>query len=404
MALMIPVIIFFVPEWPALTNAILHSQVLSVASFLKRSGIDCRFLGAEISKERAREAVETIVERYGIEAEVHPWLSHNARSVDLWRSCYLSYRSLRNNSSKYLATHIYTRSFIAARWAQKLARERSLVSVFDVRGLVSDEQFLRDRNMLKRWVIGLIEVRSIRRADRLATVSHALKEHIRQTTGRQDTIVIPSCFDDNRFRFDQNARTEIRRGIGIKDNEIVLCYSGGMDRWQRIDDIVNLMKEICTIEPSCWALMITREKKAMECKLAERGFPTGKGIVHCCRHDDMAGFLSAADIGIIMRNDIAVNRVASPIKIAEYLSCRLPVVLTSGIGDYSEALPAAGVGLFLNESKPLAAQVLDFIRSDNLRAIRTAAQSFAINNLTMAANLDSYRKLYSIEQKDTDYA
>lgn len=66
-------------------------------------------------------------------------------------------------------------------------------------------------------------------------------------------------------------------------------------------------------------------------------------------HGLVKKYLSAANAGIIMRKDVTVNNVESPIKVGEYLACGLPVILTKGIGDYSASLPKAGVALLLSD-------------------------------------------------------
>jgi glycosyltransferase involved in cell wall biosynthesis len=96
-----------------------------------------------------------------------------------------------------------------------------------------------------------------------------------------------------------------------------------------------------------------------------------------------------------MRHDNTVNNVASPVKVGEYLACGLPVILTRGIGDYSDMLPAAGVGMLLDEAGDIANQVLRFIHRTDFVSLRNDAIRFAQSRLTMTSNLDQYRSLYA---------
>jgi glycosyltransferase involved in cell wall biosynthesis len=99
-----------------------------------------------------------------------------------------------------------------------------------------------------------------------------------------------------------------------------------------------------------------------------------------------------------MRHNTPVNNVASPVKVGEYLACGLPVILTRGIGDYSDMLPAAGVGILLDEDADTVDQVLRFIGRYDFVSQKNTAIRFAKTRLTMSANLDQYRSLYAGRQ------
>lgn len=76
----------------------------------------------------------------------------------------------------------------------------------------------------------------------------------------------------------------------------------------------------------------------------------------------------AGDVGLLLREDSLTNRVASPVKFAEYLRCGLPVVLTPYVGDFSELGATEGVG-----------QTVEFpVRADEvIRAARMSRQRLA---------------------------
>lgn len=387
-------VLFFVPEWPALDSAILHAQVLSVASFLNQEGYSCRFAGAEITPSRAQEAVAAIAAQYHVRADVLPVLLPHAGAWGYWRSCWRVYNSIRTELDGAGVTHIYARSFIGSMWARRLARKLDAISIFDVRGLVGLEKQLTSGSRMKSRFISHLELQQGRRADRLSTVSENLKEYLVDKIGRHDVTVIPSCFNEARFFFDSNARSEIRQSLHLNQNDILLCYSGGMSAWQRIGDIISLFKRVCSADNRCKALFLTTSQAEVTGQLQTVQFPAGQSFVRGCAHQDVHRYLSAADIGIILRHDTPVNNVASPVKVGEYLACGLPVILTRGIGDYSDMLPAAGVGMLLDEKTDIADQVLQFIHQNNFGSLRDKAIRFAKNRLTMSANLNQYCLLY----------
>jgi len=388
-------ILFFVPEWPALDNPILHAQVLSVAAFLNQEGFSCRFAGAETSPSRACEAADLIEKDYGLPAHVAHALPSNLNAYTMWWACQTVYRRLCSELSGAAITHVYARSFTGAMWSRRLARKLNAISIFDVRAIVSHEQRLERKSPLKAWICSWLELEESRRADRLSTVSQNLRAYLCRETGRQDISVIPSCFNEGRFHFDSLSRQELRTAFGLQEDDVLLCYSGGISVWQRIDDIIALLKEVCARDGRCHALFLTAEQDELSRRLVVAKFPRNRVVVRHASHKEVHRFLSAADVGLIMRHDVIVNNVASPVKVGEYLACGLPVILTEGIGDYSHMLPAAGVGLLLDESVDMIEQVLSFIAQQPSPEQRERAIRFAKSRLTMSANLAHYRSLYA---------
>ena len=387
-------ILFFVPDCPALDSPILHAQVLSVAAFLKQEVFHCWFAGAESTASRAREAIERIRREYDVPSFVVPTLPVNS-GVRQWLSCRMAYQQLSRDLPHLKARYVYARSFFGSMWARRLARRIGALSVFDMRGVVGWEQQLKPGSSWKARACSFIELRESRLANRVSTVSENMRRYLADQTGRSDIAVIPSCFNEQSFYFDPVARAEVRESLGVKDHEIVLCYSGGTGAWQRVDDIIDLLKGVCERRSDCKALLLTSNPQEMTQRVVARGFRMDQVRVSSCPHKDVYRFLSASDIGIIMRHDIPLNNVASPVKVGEYLGCGLPVILTRGIGDYSDSVSAAGVGLLLDETGDTTQQVISFITRYDFTNQRSVAVQFAKSKLTMFANLDRYRALYA---------
>ena len=65
--------------------------------------------------------------------------------------------------------------------------------------------------------------------------------------------------------------------------------------------------------------------------------PDAAPLVDCCSKEDLPAVYEAADLGLILRDDSPVNRVACPTKLAEYLFFGLiPVVRSPRLGDFQE--------------------------------------------------------------------
>ena len=69
--------------------------------------------------------------------------------------------------------------------------------------------------------------------------------------------------------------------------------------------------------------------------------------------------LSAADFGLLLRENNIVNNVASPTKFAEYLMAGLPVIISNGIGDFSYFVRFKNVGICIDSHIDKGIELLD---------------------------------------------
>ena len=80
----------------------------------------------------------------------------------------------------------------------------------------------------------------------------------------------------------------------------------------------------------------SHEHAAVRRRVAELGVRPAP-LVDCCGREALPAVYGAADLGLILRDDTPVNRVACPTKLAEYLYFGLvPVVRSPRLGDFPE--------------------------------------------------------------------
>jgi glycosyltransferase involved in cell wall biosynthesis len=65
-------------------------------------------------------------------------------------------------------------------------------------------------------------------------------------------------------------------------------------------------------------------------------------------HNEVPGYLCAADVGILLRKDTLTNHVAAPIKFSEYMCCGLPCILSKSIGDTAQVIREGNAGIILD--------------------------------------------------------
>jgi glycosyltransferase involved in cell wall biosynthesis len=181
-------------------------------------------------------------------------------------------------------------------------------------------------------------------ADHILTVSRPLKDRICSASGTPgDRVsVVPCCVDPGRMARDSSVRTNVRHRLGI-DDRFVLVYSGSLTAYQIPDRVESLVAAIQRRRPSTHLLLLTRDRDGAARwfgRLAENGSMT----LVAASYDEVGDYLAAGDAALMLRRDDPVNRVACPVKFAEYIVCGLPVIMTPHIGDLSEYIRNTGHG------------------------------------------------------------
>jgi glycosyltransferase involved in cell wall biosynthesis len=300
---------------------------------------------------------------------------------------------------------VHARGEGSAAAAARLKRRDPRIRVFlDLRGAQEDE--LRAvPGRLYRWYL-LRRDRRTRRlamagADAMNTVSVKLAEHVRAAGYLEHDIpscVVGCCTDTTRFHFDPELRRKRRKELGLS-GKFVVCYSGGMAAWQRPDVLARTFAAIRRGMPDAHMLVLSHEPSALLEHLLRLGVSLDTVIVRSARHAEVASYLMAADVGLLLREDTLTNRVASPVKFAEYLRCGLPVILTPHIGDFSELASAQDLGQVIafdapEEQVQVAAAALRTRLETEGHEYRSRCSSVAGAHFSWDVQIDKFLAIY----------
>jgi glycosyltransferase involved in cell wall biosynthesis len=245
---------------------------------------------------------------------------------------------------KYLkvADWVYTRGIIDfyPYFIKKKIYRYNYKIFYDFRGIANEEAFLKHHNIFKKKIIYLLEKYASQNADQLGAVSRRLKWHlIEKFKVKKPIYVNPCCIS-----------YVIEKENCEKDKIIKFLYLGGLSVWQRFDDVLELYKQISNqIDASL--TVITRETKAAQKIIELAGIRniTLKSLPH----NEVLRELPSYDFGFLIRDDILVNNLASPVKFLEYTSHGVIPILTDGIGDFSEEAVKNEIGVTLQSANPI---------------------------------------------------
>lgn len=182
--------------------------------------------------------------------------------------------------------------------------------------------------------------------------------------------IIPTLYKPSYV--DEMGISEIRKRENYNEDDLIISYVGATQAWQSADELVHVIGVIGKKYPSAKFLLLTNGKLDSLNKLDEnvRNRVTKKTVPH----SDMPYYLAVTDIGIVIRDDNIVNRVAAPTKIAEYITNGISILYKGHIGvldDLKRIEPSIGLidisdnGNWLNQvgrasKKPVVKQVLDY--------------------------------------------
>jgi hypothetical protein len=171
--------------------------------------------------------------------------------------------------------------------------------------------------------------------------------------------------------------------------------------------MASLMAHVCNARPRVHFLVLTPEHKFALNRLEEAGLNSLRYTVTCVEHSKVAGYLNAADVGLLLRESTFTNRVASPTKFGEYMACGLLPFVSPNIGDLDQLAEQSGLWPLLrgdDTDKDVLLSVIDDADLLGEAARRTRAE-WAGRNWTMQSGgealVDLYRKVLALHSTGT---
>lgn len=256
-------------------------------------------------------------------------------------------------------TILHCRGTLATHTALAARRGRSdLAVISDCRGIEAPEYLMHqgvkrpedtppDVRRRYDW-LEQRQRRAIEQADRVLCVSDAMRRELeaRWSMPPERMRTVPCCTDTDAGQAAIATRTEVRARLGLAD-KLVVSYSGSAAPWQVLPQTLATFRQIAELRSNAHLLVLTPDVKRIAAAIAESGIAADRATVTSVPHRQVAAHLAASDLGLLLREADVVNRVASPMKFAEYIAAGVPVVLTDQIGDVSDMVRDEGIGCVL---------------------------------------------------------
>lgn len=161
-----------------------------------------------------------------------------------------------------------------------------------------------------------------------------------------------------------------------KDNHrVTIVFSGSFSKWQSFELMCTHFDHFLASNKNIQIKILCKNSSVFS-KLKEKYADAIQTM--WVSHDKVRDVLITADYGYVYRDITETNKVASPVKIAEYLSCGLKLLISNSLGDYSNLTTSNNLGFNLDSN--------DFNFSDIQKvsiAEKERITKFAMENLSI---------------------
>ncbi len=252
-----------------------------------------------------------------------------------WNILTLFFISLFSSHKKIMARGAFA-TYMALR-IKKMGIVKKVI--FDARGAywaeLNEYTVVNDKSVVNK--IKEVEKQVLLESDFRLSVSNALVNYWREEYNfdSKDHVTIP-CTLSSDFIFDFPSEQKIKENkkeLGYSENDIVLVYSGSSAGWQSFELVDDLLLGIFKANANVKLVMLTNNIDK-NFKIFKQFGERIKAL--WVKPDEVKKYLLAGDYGILFRENTITNKVASPVKFAEYLSGGLNIIISESIGDFSD--------------------------------------------------------------------
>lgn len=193
--------------------------------------------------------------------------------------------------------------------------------ITDMHGIVPEELEMEGRRGASR-IFGVVERIAVKRSARIITVTQAMQKFLAAKYGGTAAAITVPIFDPV-----ANApKSEITK------EKMTVIYAGGVQQWQNVDLMLRAMQ---STSDRYTFVLLSGEQQILRAKCAALGI--SDVTIASVGKDEVYSWYANAELGFVLRDDVAVNNVACPTKLIEYLiNGVVPVVIHPNIGDFNQ--------------------------------------------------------------------
>jgi hypothetical protein len=230
-----------------------------------------------------------------------------------------------------------------------ISRRKKCKIIYDGRGAINAEQIeygVYNNTGLENKIYNL-EKRAVLETDYRISVSNKLLNYWFSEFNykSKNHVVIPSSCSNN-----YNNKVLDREHLNISESSILVVFSGSISKWHSYSKMISDFTKILNKNPRVKLLFLSKLNSHIS--IIKNKFPE-RVFVFWVNPEDVFSYLNIADYGYVVREESITNQVSSPVKIAEYLSCGLNVLISKNLGDYSEMIEKNDLGYIIRNDNTI---------------------------------------------------
>ncbi len=227
---------------------------------------------------------------------------------------------------------IYRRS-TAINFSWVLSRFFKIPLVIEVNGIITDE--LKKGNWgdaFSQWVFDNMGDRTIRKADRIITVTPKLKDILSTDFSIQSDKITVIQNGVNTDIFQPMDMGKARETLSLSTQCNYICFVGNLLPWQGLEHAIRSMPSILNAFPNTQLLIVGNGPMRQELTDLARQIAVIDNVIFVgeIHHYKVPLYINASDICIALK--CGLRSGYSPLKLCEYMACKKIVVASRDSG------------------------------------------------------------------------
>lgn len=269
---------------------------------------------------------------------------------------------------------VHCRSMLPSLIGLQLRKRFNCKLLFDIRGFATEEKV--DRGRIKRNgitynLLMYFENKLYRKSDHIVTLTYKAKEILLEDykeLSNNDITVIPTCASRETFRtITENQKLQLREELGYTEDNIIFVHTGNVGTWYDFDSEVRLIKELSDRNTNIRFLVINKGQHQFIEDACKKYALNEKFIkIISSDFDKVYKYLNISDYSLFFIKPLFSKQASAPTKYAENVSCYLPTISNSNVGDMERYLTnyKTGICFDLEDVKKNTGNVSEIVLND----------------------------------------
>jgi glycosyltransferase involved in cell wall biosynthesis len=176
-----------------------------------------------------------------------------------------------------------------------------------------------------------------------------------------------------------------------------VVYSGSVAIAYDLGAIVRLYLYARELEPRLRLMFLNRDAhETIRSAVRTAGAHGADVVIRSATFDEVPALLASCNVGIVLARNAVSKSGSSPVKVAEYLACGLPVVVSPRLGDTDDLVLRYDAGVVVDpaDDHSLREGAASLVGMLDDPARRANARRLAETEFALALGVDRYRDVY----------